>query len=103
MNHVIEPILAGAAVVAVLATALIVNPPNPKPKPEPPVAEKIEPESKQTTIAPDRVQAEPLPKNAAEQKRIDEIAKDVRQAQRDINEIKDALRLKQAVERLPEE
>lgn len=91
MNQAFE---VAAGIAALCAAAwLVLYPPQPRPKPEPP---PVTAESKQEAVAETRVTAEPEPQRAQEQRSIDNIAKDVRQAERDIQEIKAAIRLQQA-------
>lgn len=76
----------------------------PRPKPAgdeiPAPVEIVEVAPPAAQAAPDGAKAETPP---PAQTRIDALAKDVRQAKRDIDEIKDAIKLKQAIERLPDE
>lgn len=100
--HVAEAVSAFVVVTALAAAGAIMLP-RPKPEvPEPPAA-KVEQQSVQVVVAKDRVKAEPLPPGVAEQRQVDEIAKDVREAREEVQALKDELKLQKAIEGLPQE
>lgn len=98
MNHIADAVLLTALVVG--GSIVIVMP---RPKPEPPPVEKVEQQSVQVAVAKDRVKVEPLPPGIAEQRQVDEIAKDVREAREEVQALKDELKLQKAIEGLPQE
>lgn len=103
MNHPITELAAAAFILcAALGTMFAVQP---MPKPEP--ASQTEAEQlAECAKHPDQmcfVKVEPEPPRAQEQRTVDKLAKDMRQAERELKEVKEAIRLKQAVEALPEE
>lgn len=90
------------AVILVTAAALILAPPNPRPKPEVPeqVAQTV---VESTDARPDTVRVEPLPPGVTQQRKVDQIAREVREASEEVQALKDELKLKKAIEGLPQE
>lgn len=92
MNHVIEQVAAGVTVVCLGALVWIAGPPTPRPKPEefvmPPV-EFVEPSNQSPTVT---IRLRPQ----TQQQRVDQVVNDLNAAQRDLGDIKRALKDKRA-------
>lgn len=101
MTHPVTDLAAAAFILVAAVGTMFAVTPQPKPEPPPAQAETTQEALKRCADNPDRmcvVQVEPQPPRADEQRKIDQVAKDVRTVQRDIQEIKAAIRIRQATE-----
>lgn len=101
IGHASDAVIGFAALVVAAVLVLYPNAPSPRPKPEPappPLSEQVS-----QGAAPSSAATDTTTKREAEQKRVDQLARDVDAAHREIIEIKEAVRLQQALKTLPQE
>lgn len=101
MTHPVTELAAAAVIVCAAVGTMFAVQPQPKPEPPPTQAETTQEALKRCADNPERmcvVQVGPQPPRADEQRKIDQVAKDVRTVERDIQEIKAAIRIRQATE-----
>lgn len=106
MTHPVTELAAAAFIIAAAVGTMFAVTPQPKPEPPPARAEATQQTLKRCQDDPQRmcvVQVEPEPVVEVRQRKVDQIAKDVKKARSDIAEIREAILLKQAVENLPSE
>lgn len=106
MTHPVTELAAAAFIVCAAVGTMFAVQPQPKPEPPPTQNETTQEALKRCKANPDRmcvVRVEAEPVGTDNQRKVDQLAKDVRQASRDIQEIKEAVRLKQAIEDMPTE
>ena len=109
MTHPVTELAAAAFIICAAVGTMFAVQPTPKPEPPPSQTETTQEALKRCEAEPDRmcfVRVEPDQPRADEQRKIDQVAKDVRTVERDIQEIKAAIRVRQAVEaakELPQE
>ncbi len=101
MTHPVTELAAAAFIICAAVGTMFAVQPTPKPEPPPSRTETTQEALKRCEANPERmcfVRVDADQPRADEQRKIDQLAKDVRTVERDIQEIKEAIKLKQANE-----